>query len=231
MTLRVVALTRSDLATELRLFTGMHRLRARVFRDRLEWDVAVAGDMEIDLYDAEEATYLLVVADDGKGGDEVVGHVRLLPTTGPNMLADTFPFLATGTPPRDPGIVESSRFCVDTSRVADLAGPGLRQATLLLFAAILEWGLEHEQRALATVTDTRMERILRRTGWPLVRLGPATTIGVTDAVAGILPINEELLATMRGAAGISDSLLRSPKQRPCPETLISDRPETLPVAA
>lgn len=231
MTLRILALTRSDLASELGLFTAMHRLRARVFRDRLEWDVAVAGDMEIDLYDAEDATYLLAVDRDGEGADEVVGHVRLLPTTGPNMLADTFPYLVTGAPPRDPSIVESSRFCVDTSRVAELAGPGLRHATLALFAAILEWGLAHDQRGLATVTDTRMERILRRTGWPLQRLGPVTSIGVTDAVAGMLPIDEKVLATVRGAANLLSPLLVSREKRLEPQRSDLLIPEFLPAAA
>jgi acyl homoserine lactone synthase len=175
----------------------MHRLRGRVFKDRLDWDVSVAGDMEIDRYDAEDPTYLLVIAD----GREVVGHVRLLPTLGPNMLADTFPFLLDhGEAPCSHAIVESSRFCVDTRRVTDVTGSGTRRATTLLFASILEWCLAHEQHTLATVTDTRMERILRRAGWPLQRLGMPRRIGATDAVAGLLPITCEHLRTFREAA-------------------------------
>jgi acyl homoserine lactone synthase len=197
MQLSTLTLTRGDFGRHLDLVVGMHRLRRQVFKDRLEWDVIVSGDMEIDGYDAEDATYLLVIAD----GREVVGHVRLLSTLGPNMLADTFPFLVDdGEAPCSSEIVESSRFCVDTSRVTDAMGSGTCRATRLLFAAILDWCLTHGQHTLATVTDTRMERILRRSGWPLQRLGAPRRIGSTDAVAGLLPITQEHFSAFREAA-------------------------------
>jgi len=196
MQLKTLTLTHRSFGRHVDLVAGMHRLRGRVFKDRLDWDVTVSGDMEIDGYDAEDATYLLVVAN----GHEVVGHVRLLPTLGPNMLADTFPFLvAGGEVPCSPAIVESSRFCVDTSRVTDVTGSGTRRATTLLFAGILEWCLVHGQHTLATVTDTRMERILRRSGWPLQRLGAPCRIGSTDARAGALPVTQEHPRGARGA--------------------------------
>ena len=197
MHLSTLTLTRHAFGRHVDLVAGMHRLRGRVFKDRLDWDVTVSGDMEIDSYDADDATYLLVVAD----RYEVVGHVRLLPTLGPNMLADTFPFLVySGAAPCSPTIVESSRFCIDTSRVTDVTGSGTRRATTLLFASILEWCLVHGQHTLATVTDTRMERILRRSGWTLQRLGAPRRIGTTDAVAGLLPITQEHLSAFRKAA-------------------------------
>lgn len=197
MQLNTLTLTRHTFGRHVDLVAGMHRLRGLVFKERLDWDVTVSGDMEIDSYDAEDATYLLVVAD----GREVVGHVRLLPTLGPNMLADTFPFLVDhGEAPCSPAIVESSRFCVDTSRVSDVTGSGTRRATTLLFAGILEWCLANGQHTLATVTDTRMERILRRSGWPLQRLGAPRRIGSTDALAGLLPITREHLSAFREAA-------------------------------
>src|SRR5690348_17348093 len=39
--------------------TEMHRLRFRVFKERLNWDVTVSGDLEIDEYDALNPIYLL----------------------------------------------------------------------------------------------------------------------------------------------------------------------------
>ena len=65
----------------------MHRLRYRIFKERLGWDVEVSGDMEIDEFDACRPAYLLQRDDDGR----IQGCVRLLPTTGPTMLRDTFP--------------------------------------------------------------------------------------------------------------------------------------------
>lgn len=134
--MNVIALTRPALLRNAALALGMHRLRRRVFRDRLEWEVSVSDGLEVDQYDALSPIYLL-----GIDRQDVVGCVRLLPTTGRNMLADTFPVLLDGrAAPTNPRIWESSRFCVDTQNVAATAGNGLREGTFLLFAAMIEWG-------------------------------------------------------------------------------------------
>src|SRR5262249_52799043 len=70
----------------------MHRLRYRVFKKRLGWDVQVSGDTEIDEFDALHPAYLLQRGSD----DHLQGCVRLLPSTGPNMLRDAFPALLHG---------------------------------------------------------------------------------------------------------------------------------------
>jgi acyl homoserine lactone synthase len=89
--MNVIALTRPALLRNSELTLGMHRLRRRVFQDRLEWEVSVSDGLEVDQYDALSPTYLL-----GIDRQDVVGCVRLLPTTGRNMLADTFPILLDG---------------------------------------------------------------------------------------------------------------------------------------
>jgi N-acyl-L-homoserine lactone synthetase len=121
--MNVIALTRPALLKHSELALGTHRLRRRVVRDRLDWKVAVSDELEIDQYDALTPTYLL-----GVDRGDVVDCVRLLPTTGPNMLADTFPVLLDGrAAPKNVTIWESSRFCVDTQNVAAPAENGLRQ--------------------------------------------------------------------------------------------------------
>ena len=197
--MNVIALTRPALLRNSALALGMHRLRRRVFRDRLEWEVSVSDGLEVDRYDALSPTYLL-----GIDGQDVVGCVRLLPTTGRNMLADTFPVLLDGrAAPTSTRIWESSRFCVDTKNVEATAQNGLREATFLLFAAMIEWGQSRELTAIATVTDLRMERILRRAGWGLDRLGEPRQIGATKAVAGLLPVTDDALRAIRSAGKIS----------------------------
>jgi acyl homoserine lactone synthase len=110
--MKVVVRSRAALLHESELTLGMHRLRGRVFKDRLDWDVAVSNGLEIDEYDTFKPTYLLLLEQ-----TEVVGCVRLLPTTGRNMLADTFPVLLDGNAaPRAARIWESSRFAL-TPRV------------------------------------------------------------------------------------------------------------------
>ena len=48
---------------------AMHRIRADVFHDRLNWDVAVKNGMEIDRFDDHNPLYLLSI-------DELSGRVR-----------------------------------------------------------------------------------------------------------------------------------------------------------
>ena len=127
------------------------------------------------------------------------------------MLADTFPVLLDGhAAPKATRIWESSRFCVDTKNVAATAENGLREATFLLFAAMIEWGQQRDLQAIATVTDLRMERILRRAGWHLDRLGEPHQIGATKAVAGLLPITDDALGAIRAAGKISGLAIDAP---------------------
>ncbi len=208
--MRVLAISQAEYSDHLHLIKDMHRLRRRVFKDRLNWDVSVSGDMEIDPYDALGPIYLICVTP----ADHVVASVRLLPTSGAYLLANTFPALLGGiSPPRDPALFESSRFCVDTDSSADIADKGLRQATFVLFAAMLEWGLERELHGIATVTDLRMERILKRAGWTLERYAPPLAIGSTQAVAGRLPVNVDALANIQRIGGIAGPVLIAPCQR------------------
>ncbi|WP_275190606.1 acyl-homoserine-lactone synthase [Bradyrhizobium sp. CSA112] len=45
--------------------------------------------------------------------------------------------------------------------------------------------------SIVTVTDTRMERIPRRAGWPLRRIAAPQQVGSTMAVAGFLDMSEQ----------------------------------------
>lgn len=199
-----VALDNRQFGHHLNLLTEMYRLRRRVFKDRLDWAVSVSGDLELDVYDALNPTYLLVMSDEGN----LVGGVRLLPTTGPTMLADTFPALLGGQEtPRSEKILESSRFCVDTKLASELAENGLNRATFILFAAMIEGARAVNAESIVTVTDTRMERILRRAGWPLERIAPPQRLGQTMALAGYLHASDHALAAMYRNADVEGPVL------------------------
>jgi N-acyl-L-homoserine lactone synthetase len=172
----------------------MHRLRYRVFKERLGWNVQVSGGMEIDEFDALRPAYLLQRDSD----DRLQGCVRLLPSAGPNMLRDTFPALLGERPaPAGPEIWESSRFALDAAPNSAKATGGLTRATYELFAGMIEFGLSRRLTDIVTVTDVRMERILRRAGWPLMRIGEPTMLDATLAVAGYLKISVDSLARVR----------------------------------
>lgn len=157
------------------LLTQMHRLRAQVFGSRLGWDVEITADEERDEYDRLGPTYILEI----DATDRVADYVRLLPAIGPTMLRQTFPqLLREGRLEVHPGMIESSRFCVDTHLEAGRGGGQLHQATLTMFAGIIEWSMANGYDEIVTATDLRFERILNRAGWPLRRLGEPVEIRV-----------------------------------------------------
>lgn len=187
----------------------MHRLRHRVFRDRLNWDVSVSGGYEVDPFDALGPCYLLLRASSGR----VDGCVRMLPTTGSTMLRDSFSILLGGHPaPEDPRIWESSRFALDLPPSAPKQA-GIALGTYELFAGMIEFGLSRDLSSIVTVTDLRIERILRRAGWPLERLSDPQTIGNTRAVAGHLDVSAESLDAVCRNGGIKSPVLWAPVRK------------------
>lgn len=182
------------------LLDSMHRLRARVFHDRLNWDVDVRNGRETDGFDDCRPTYILAVT----GRNTVVGCARLLPATGPTLLSVLFPEIAErGLFRPHPAMIESSRFCVDTSVEAERAGQALHDATWTMFAAIIEWSMTNGYSQLITATDVRIERILRRAGWPMARIGEPKRLGNTNAVVGLLPTDMASFERVRPAAYVS----------------------------
>jgi acyl homoserine lactone synthase len=176
----------------------MHRIRKAVFKDRLGWDVNVSGGLEVDEYDDLGPSYLLSMDVSGT----LNGCVRLLPTTGPNMLRDIFPsFVTKAALPCGERVWEASRFAV--SRNSTAAEPGISQTTYDLLIGVLKFGLSNGISMIACVVDLRMERILRRAGWQLERLGPAHRIGNTIAVAGQLEVSARTLRQLEARAGFA----------------------------
>ena len=176
----------------------MHRIRKAVFKDRLGWDVTVTGELEVDEYDALGPSYVLSMDRYGN----LNGCVRLLPTTGPNMLRDIFPsFVTKGAVPRGERVWEASRFAANGNSTA--AEAGLSQTTYDLLVGVLEFGLSNGISTIACVVDVRMERVLRRAGWQIERLGPARRIGNTIAMAGQLEVSVPILQQLGARAGLA----------------------------
>jgi N-acyl-L-homoserine lactone synthetase len=181
-------ITKDDAGRHDRNLHQMHCLRKIVFKDRLGWDVTVDGEREIDEYDGLGATYIVSI--DRRG--IVNGCVRLLPTTGPNLLRDIFPSLVTKKDmPCDQRVWESSRFAVSGGAIT--AEAGLSQTTYDLLIGVLRFALSSGIGTIACVVDVRMERILRRSGWRLERLGSPSRIGNTIAMAGQLDVSARIL--------------------------------------
>jgi N-acyl-L-homoserine lactone synthetase len=130
----------------------MFRLRARVFGDRLGWDVQIENGREIDAFDHLDPAYVIGLDE----SDRVVACVRALQTTGPHMLADVFSDILQGQAPlRSATIWESTRFCVDTDAL-EMSGRGVgtvSRATCELMVGSLEYARASGIEDIITVID------------------------------------------------------------------------------
>ena len=167
----------------------MHKLRAKVFKDRLGWEVPVLAGMEIDGYDALEPLYMMI-REPGKG--TLRGCWRLLPTEGPYMLKDSFSQLLHGAAaPVSARTWELSRFAIETGGNARF---GLSHITLASFSEIVRYGRAHGIERYVTVTTTALERLVRRAGVVIERLGPPVQIGIEQAVALTIDVDATWVA-------------------------------------
>lgn len=188
----------------------MHRLRARVFHERLKWDVNVVEGREIDEFDEVDPLYLLSVDDNGK----VRGSLRLLPTTGPNMLRDVFSVLLPEGQTVESGVIwESSRFSVDHEAAAERTDKKLNRVTGELLSGLFEVALLAGLDYIVSVYDMHVDRILKRAGCRPDPLGEPRRIGRVKAYAGLFDASEEMVANIRSASGITGSVLEEESVR------------------
>jgi N-acyl-L-homoserine lactone synthetase len=182
--MHLTAIAAPQTILEHRRLDEMHKLRARVFQGRLGWDVECSAGREKDQFDLLGPTYILAISDT----EDVIGCARLLPATGTTMLQSIFSaLLRDGVLSSHTGMIESSRFCVDTDNADGGGERSLHVATLSMFAGIVEWSMLNGYTEIATATDVRFERILARAGWPISRLGDPVLINETRSLAGTLP--------------------------------------------
>lgn len=169
---------------------SMYRLRCRVFRERLGWEIECPGGLDIDDYDRLHPVYALY----SPTRQEVEGCWRILPTTGPTMLRDIFPTLVeNGDLPADDDVWEISRFAIDSLQPTYDSLASLRLATSDLLITLVDFGMRHDIRRFVAASDVRFERILQRSGLRVHRLGRIQRIGTTPAVAGYIEVNMETL--------------------------------------
>ncbi len=178
---------------------AMHRLRARVFAERLAWSVTVENGWEVDQFDKLDPLYLVSENADGK----IRGTVRLLPTTGPNMLSDVFSqLLPPNQSVRSPRIWESSRFSVDHEALAERSDKLVNRTTAELLCGMTEVGMRAGLDFIVSVVDVHMERVLKRANCHCERLGEPKKIGKVTTIAGLWEIGDELLNNLRQSSGI-----------------------------
>ena len=166
---------------------GMHRLRYRVFRERLRWDIPTLDEQERDEYDKCNPVFVMARDDEG----DVVGCCRLLPTTGPYMLKDTFPvLLGEQSSPIADDVWEISRFAVDKDA---RSGFGFSSLPAGMIGELVRYALEIDIKHYVFVTTVAFERMLRRMGVNCERFSAPLQIGIEKSVALWMHIDEQTI--------------------------------------
>ena len=181
--------------------SAVARFRYGVFVQDLQWTLPCKEGAEQDEFDTTDATHIVAYSDDGA----VMGYARLLPTDRPYLLATHFPHLLNGQePPCTPFIWELSRFAAGI-------GPGTGpddstcMRTLVGKRVLLEavkFGQARECRQLVFCTTVAIERLARRWGVDVRRLGRPCRVGPDLLVALSIECTDHTIAALVDAPRI-----------------------------
>lgn len=198
----MIELVQAGQAGKTELLFDMHRLRGRVFKDIMDWNVKVNTEgLEVDQFDIPEAVYLLALNTEHR----VIGSWRLLPTTGPTMIRDIWPqFLKSLPLPSDPSVWEVSRFAVHVP-IED-PKESQRQSQIAIgemFCALTEACIATGIHEIYTLYDDRIAKIIRRIDCHPHKVSDQFDINGMPCQVGAFKTDTAMLKKLHEATGIN----------------------------
>ncbi|WP_417623466.1 acyl-homoserine-lactone synthase [Paremcibacter congregatus] len=175
----------------------MFRLRHQVFVDEMGWDLPMArAGREVDQYDTEDTVYILSL----NQNLDVVGSMRLLPTTADHLMSDLFSNLLDIEEPVGPTIWESSRTCV----TLDIGQRGKINLVLSdVFIGMTEAAMLLGIEKVSFVANMQIYPSILQGGWSVHPLGlPKRDKFGEELVAAYVSINQAALHNVRQNRGI-----------------------------
>lgn len=165
------------------LANKMFQDRRAQFKDTYGWELDVDNlGREIDEYDLMNPLYLILRDENGAH----VGSTRLMPTTGPTMIADHFSDMTDGVEIESPLIWETTRFFI-----ADRGQDSVRNAAAIMWAGC-QLGLRAGIEFYVGVTGAHMTRVFAACGWPAEIIGERKDEKDGHLVACLWEVNQEL---------------------------------------
>lgn len=180
----------------------MFRLRYKIFVEDKGWELPLAKEgIEKDQYDHEETIYLLYLGDNR----DVLGSIRLTPTTRPNMLQDIFPHLVEGEIPTGKMVWETSRGFTVPKREHEILNPIMSS----LLVGMVEAGLLIGANKMNFVIGNALYPTFLQAGWGVIPLGfPHIDKSGEEIMAGYFTINSLALHNVKRVRKIQYPLLR-----------------------
>ncbi len=196
---KVIVGKAQELTAKPEVLRGMFKLRHNVFYERLGWQVDSQNGLERDVYDELNPLYMIAQRDE----HDVEGCWRILPTTGPYMLKNTFPQLLCGEEtPSSRNIWEVSRFAVlpEGTCSSNPSQAPVHSTTLAMLRKAVEFADQNRISHYVAVTSVALEKLLKKVGVPMYRFGTkkAQKVGKVLSVACWIEVNDQF----RNAVGI-----------------------------
>ena len=180
---------------------ALFRMRHRVFCEDLNWVPASPDGLEQDEYDRPslEPIYLLTKNQSGRLG----GCVRLLPTTAPYMLKNTFGHLWQGrTPIQDPCIWEASRFAIWKGHASAMLQMQPRKRAAELLQGMCEFGLSYGVDDYLVVVTPSMNALVTKLGATTEVFGSARDREGQTILAARCEVSLNVLDRLRRSTGV-----------------------------
>lgn len=140
------------------LLSDLYSMRKKIFYERLNWQVQVQGEYEVDQYDGVNTDYVILFYQ-----AMPVAGVRMINTLNPYMANGIFASYFSQSLPSKSDIIESSRFFVDKMRVKK-TGLSSYPVTSILLRAMVEYALESFAVSIITIVSKPMARIVKKSG-------------------------------------------------------------------
>jgi N-acyl-L-homoserine lactone synthetase len=181
---------------------AMHADRKRVFVDTLRWALPVVdGQYEVDEYDTDAATYLIV--QEPQTGTHM-GSVRIVPTSGPHLLGDKFAHLCADAVPTGADTCEITRLCTAPGLTREIAADVRVRLALALVEFALQGGITH----YTMMTHMALLSGVLATGWDAEPLGMPVDVDGVSTGALLVTITPETLPRMRAQWNFQQPVLR-----------------------
>lgn len=182
------------------------KIRHRIYVGERRWMALEKPDgREIDQFDNDDAVYLLAIEH-----GHVIGGTRLVPTLGPHLMADVFPFLANvrGVQ-RSPDIVEWTRIFV----VPERRGPDSKVLHQVL-AGMFEYCLRNDLTAITVVMETWWLPRFLELGWDVKPLGLPAVIDGLNCIGTIIAVDEAAYHRTLAFKGLSGPVIATSRETP-----------------
>lgn len=192
----------------------MHRTRAKIFKERMHWDVEVDHmAIESDEYDLPETIYVLSLDDH----ENVVGTWRFLTTSQPSMIRSIWPqYLASLPIPQSDNMIETSRFGVhlDHESYRDRFGfednadtqKHIKRATSFataeMLVSLIDACIMCGIADMYTLYSVKVKRLLERIGFKPYAVSEILELEGEKTVTAHFKMNDELLQAVQDGSGV-----------------------------